>query len=135
MVSIQSELVRLLMRIGYAAAWQGLHKEAVAIFEGVGAVRPESEVPIIGASVVAMIAGNHDVAVQALKEGALDLNPASALARIHLGVALRLRGDEEEGLALLREVSAGSDDPEAAALAANVIQLPVEQLQTRLQTL
>lgn len=135
MVSIQSELVRLLMRIGYAAAWQGLHKEAVAIFEGVGAVRPESEVPIIGASVVAMIAGNHDVAVQALKEGALDLNPASALARIHLGVALRLRGDEEEGLTLLREVSAGSDDPEAAALAANVIQLPVEQLQTRLQTL
>jgi hypothetical protein len=135
MVSIQSELVRLLMRIGYAAAWQGLHKEAVAIFEGVGAVRPESEVPIIGASVVAMIAGNHDVAVQALKEGALDLNPASALARIHLGVALRLRGDEEEGLALLREVSAGSDDPEAAALAANVTQLPVEQLQTRLQTL
>lgn len=135
MVSIQSELVRLLMRIGYAAAWQGLHKEAVAIFEGVGAVRPESEVPIIGASVVAMIAGNHDVAVQALKEGALDLNPASALARIHLGVALRLRGDEEEGLTLLREVSAGSGDPEAAALAANVIQLPVEQLQTRLQTL
>lgn len=97
MVHIQSELVRLLMRIGYAAAWQGLHKEAVAIFEGVGAVRPESEVPIIGASVVAMIAGNHDVAVQVLKEGALDLNPDSDLARVHLGVALRLRGDEERG--------------------------------------
>jgi tetratricopeptide (TPR) repeat protein len=135
MVHIQSELVRLLMRIGYAAAWQGLHKEAVAIFEGVGAVRPESEVPIIGASVVAMIAGNHDVAVQVLKEGALDLNPDSDLARVHLGVALRLRGDEEEGLALLREVASNATDPESATLAGNVLQLPVEQLQPSLQSL
>jgi hypothetical protein len=134
MVHIQSELVRLLMRIGYAAAWQGLHKEAVTIFEGVGAVRPESEVPVIGASVVAMIAGKPDVAIQVLREGALDLNPESQLARVHLGVALRLKGDEEEGLSLLGQVASGPDS-EAAALAANLLQLPVEQLQPSLQTL
>lgn len=128
MVHIDSELVRLLMRIGYAAAWQGLHKEAVAIFDGVGAVRPESEVPVIGAAVVAMLSGNEDVAVQTLREGALGLNPDSTQARAHLGVALRLRGDEVEGTSLLREVASQTADPDAAAMARNVLALSTEQL-------
>ncbi len=128
MVHIDSELVRLLMRLGYAAAWNGLHKEAVAIFDGVGAVRPESEIPVIGAAVVAMLSGNYDVAVKTLRDGALDLNPDSALARAHLGVALRLLGDEDEGTALLHEVTANASDPDAAAMARNVLAMSVEQL-------
>ncbi|HEY1053452.1 MAG TPA: hypothetical protein VGE39_26955 [Prosthecobacter sp.] len=128
MVHIDSELVRLLMRIGYAAAWQGLHKEAVAIFDGVGAVRPESEVPIIGAAVVAMLSGHEDVAVRTLREGALGLNPDSAQALAHLGVALRLRGDEDEGTSLLQEVASQTADPDAAAMARNVLALSTEQL-------
>ncbi len=135
MVHIDSELVRLLMRIGYAAAWHGLYKEAVAIFDGVGAVRPESEVPVIGAAVVAMLSGHEDVAIKTLRESALELNPGSAQARAHLGVALRLRGEEDEGMALLREVAAQEDDPDAAAMARNVLPLTREQLNRNTQTL
>ena len=135
MVPIDSELVRLLMRVGYAAAWNGLYKEAVAVFDGVGAVRPESEVPVIGAAVVAMLSGNDDVAVKTLEEGALSLNPESAQARAHLGVALRLRGDEEEGLAILHKVAAQNSDPDAARMAANVLSLSVEQLKPNLKIL
>ena len=135
MVHIDSELVRLLMRVGYTAAWNGLHKEAVAIFDGVGAVRPESEVPVIGAAVVAMLSGNDDVAVKTLEEGALQLNPESAQARAHLGVALRLRGDEDEGLAILREVAAQTTDPDAARMAANVLSLSADQLKPNLKVL
>ena len=135
MVHIDSELVRLLMRIGYAAAWNGLHKEAIAIFDGVGAVRPESEVPVIGAAVVAMLSGHDDVAVKTLEEGALSLNPESALARAHLGVALRLRGDEEEGTAVLREVAAQTADSDAAQMASNVLSLTVEQLKPNFRIL
>lgn len=136
MVHIDSELVRLLMRTGYAAAWNGLHKEAVAIFDGVGAVRPESEIPVIGAAVVAMLTGNYEVAVKTLRDGALELNPDSALARAHLGAALRLMGDEDAGRALLQEVAASAAaDPDAAAMAANVLAMSQDQLKPNLKIL
>lgn len=135
MVHIDSELVRLLMRAGYAAAWNGLHQEALSIFAGVGAVRPENEVPMIGASVVAMLAGHYDVAVTTLREGALGLNPDSAMARAHLGAALRLRGDEAAGLALLQEVAAQTQDADAAAMAGNLATLSPDQLKPNLSLL
>ncbi len=135
MVHIDSELVRLLMRAGYAAAWNGLHKEAVAIFDGVGAVRPESEIPVIGGAVVAMLAGQYEVAVKTLRDGALDLNPESALAKAHLGVALRLLGDEDEGRALLEKVAASPADPDAAAMARNVLAMSLDQLKPNLKIL
>jgi hypothetical protein len=135
MVHIESELVRLLMRVGYTAAWNGLHKEAISIFDGVGAVRPESEIPVIGAAVVALLSGHYEVAVKTLREGALELNPESALARAHLGVALRLRGDEDEGLALLQEVTSQTADPDAAAMARNVLAMSSDQLKPNLKLL
>ena len=135
MVHIDSELVRLLMRAGYAAAWNGLHQEAIAIFDGVGAVRPESELPVIGAAVVALLSGHYEVAVKTLREGALDLNPDSALARAHLGVALRLHGDEDEGRALLHDVATQTVDPDAAIMARNVLAMTPDQLKPHLNLL
>lgn len=135
MVHIDSELVRLLMRAGYAAAWNGLHQEAVAIFDGVGAVRPESELPVIGAAVVALLAGHYEVAVKTLREGALDLNPDSALALAHLGVALRLHGEEDEGRAILHDVSTQTLDPDAATMARNVLAMAPDQLKPNLNIL
>jgi tetratricopeptide (TPR) repeat protein len=128
MIPIDSELVRLLMRLGYLAAWNGLYKEAIAVFDGVRAVRPESEVPIIAGAVVALLSGHPDVAVKSLKEGALVLNPGSDLARAHLGCALRLQGREEEGMAMLQEIASDSDQPEARAMAANLISLSPDQI-------
>lgn len=135
MFHIESELVRLLMRVGYAAAWNGLHKEAISMFDGVGAARPESELPVIGAAVVALLSGNYDVAAKTLLEGALQLNPESALARAHLGVVLRMRGDEEAGMAILREVSEQTTDADAAAMALNVISLSADQIKPNLKML
>lgn len=131
MIPVDSELVRLLMRIGYLAAWNGLYKEAIAVFDGVQAVRPESEVPVIGAAVVAMLSGNPEVAIRTLQEGALTLNPGSDLARAHLGCALRLQGREDEGMAILREVAATSTQADARAMAASLSSLPTEQIAPR----
>ncbi|WP_009965810.1 tetratricopeptide repeat protein [Verrucomicrobium spinosum] len=128
MIPVDSELVRLLMRIGYLAAWNGLYKEAIAVFDGVQAVRPESEIPIIGGAVVAILSGNPEVAIKSLKEGALTLNPGSDLARAHLGCALRLQGREEEGHAILQEVASTSSQPDARAMASNLLSLSSDQL-------
>jgi Flp pilus assembly protein TadD len=73
--------------------------------------------------------------VKTLREGALELTPDSALARAHLGVALRLRGDEDEGLALLQEVTSQTADPDAAAMARNVLAMSSDQLKPNLKLL
>ena len=128
MLEIESELVRLLMRIGYQGAWNGLYKDALTVFEGVGAVRPESEIPFIGAAAVALLSGNYQVAVEVLNNGALSRNPDSDLALAHLGCAVRLKGSEDEGRAILMDVAENSENPDARVLATNLLALSVENL-------
>jgi hypothetical protein len=128
MLDIESELVRLLMRIGYQGAWNGLYKDALSVFEGVGAVRPDSEIPFIGAAAVAMLSGNYDVAVQVLNQGALARNPDSDLALAHLGCAKRMQGSDDEGKAILLDVAENSENPEARQLATNLLALSREKL-------
>ncbi len=127
MLEIDSELVRLTMRIGYSAAWNGLFPEALKIFRGVSAVRPDSEVPLIGAGVVGMLSGDYEMSRKAL-ERAIENNPESDLAKAHLGCLLRLSGEEEEGKAMLEAICANSTDADAKSMAANVKDLPVEEL-------
>jgi len=126
MLEIDSEFVRLLMRIGYQGAWNGLYKDALATFQGVGAVRPESEIPFIGAAAVALLAGNYEVAVDVLNNGALARNPDSDLALAHLGCAIRLKGSEDEGRAILLDVAENSENSDARVLATNLLALTVE---------
>jgi len=128
MLEIESELVRLLMRIGYQGAWNGLYKDALSVFEGVGAVRPDNEVPFIGASVVAMLSGNYKVAVDVLKEGALSRNPDSDFARAHLGCAIRMQGSDDEGRSILQSVAENSANTDARQLAMNLLALPKDKL-------
>ncbi|HSJ01066.1 MAG: tetratricopeptide repeat protein [Verrucomicrobium sp.] len=131
MIPIDSELVRLLMRIGYLAAWNNLYKEATTVFDGVQAVRPESEIPIIGTAAVAILEGKLEVAVKSLEGGALKLNPGSDLARAHLGCALRLQGRESDGTTLLKEVAESTNDPNARAMAENLLTVSADQLLTK----
>lgn len=133
MLTIDSELVRLLMRAGYLATWNGLYREAITIFDAVRAIRPQSEMPVIGGAVVAMLNGEPDLAVRTLEEIALELNPQSAMSKAHLGCALRLMGQEEEGIEILREVREQCHDPDAADMAVNILNLSAEQLKPSLQ--
>jgi len=125
---VEPELLRLLLRLGYMAAWQGWQREAVAIFQAVRAARPQSELPAIGAAVLAMMAGNSELAVQMLREEALRLNPDSDYAKAHLGCALRLNGQDEEGLKLLTDLEQNSTEPSVREMAQNLRQFSRTQL-------
>lgn len=127
MMQIDSELVRLLMRIGYAAAWKGLYREALAVFRGVGAVRPDSEVPLIGVAMIGMLAKDFDMASRAL-DRAREAHPENDLVKAHWGCLLRLKGSDEEGLAVLNALAAESADPNARAMAERVKDLPADEL-------
>jgi Flp pilus assembly protein TadD len=126
MIKIDSELIRLVMRIGYAAAWNGLFDEALKIFTGVSAVRRESEVPMMGIAVVGFISGNLDLAQKALDE-ALKISPESDLVKAHHACLLRLLGKEEEGQALFAALE-NSQDPDAKSMSQKVKNIPTEEL-------
>jgi hypothetical protein len=126
------ELVRLLMRTGYWSVWHGLYAEAAALFNGAKAARPESEMPVLGMAVLAMVMQQPDSAVQLLRENALALAPRSELVQAHLGCALRLAGEESEGQDLLQRVVAGSRDEDARRMAVNLLRLSPSQLSPQL---
>lgn len=127
-----AELVRLLLRIGYWSVWHGLYSEAAALFSGAKAARPESEVPVLGMAVLAMVMQQPDSAVQVLREKALPLNPGSELVQAHLGCALRLAGRETEGLEILARLAGSATDPDARLMASNLVRLAPAQLSPQL---
>lgn len=120
--------MRLMMRLGYWSVWHGLNDEAAALFTGAQAARPQSEVPIIGMAVLAMALNRPEYAVQLLRDQALPLNPQSDVVSAHLGCALRLAGQEDEGVRLLQQIANSSTDPHARQMAQNLELKAAEQL-------
>jgi hypothetical protein len=114
---IGTPLVRLMMEIGYLATGNGFSAEAEVIFDGVRAVRPGSEVPIIGLAVTRMNAGRPFEAVSLLEEQALRLCPGSELALGFLGLALRLAGHTGRSQSVLEGLAAKATNPCAGAMA------------------
>jgi hypothetical protein len=114
---IGTPLIRLMTEIGYLATGSGFSAEADVIFEGVRAVRPGSEVPIIGLAVNRMNAGRPLEAVSVLEQQALRLSPGSELAQGFLGLALRLAGHTGRSQAVLENLAAKATNPCAGAMA------------------
>lgn len=127
-----AELVRLLMRIGYWSVWHGLFAEAATLFTGARAARPQSELPVLGMAVLALAMQKPDSAVQLLREHALPLNPDSELVQAHLGCALRMAGQESEGLYLLERIAALGTDADARLMATNLLEQAVSPLNPQL---
>jgi Flp pilus assembly protein TadD len=115
-MDVPSQAIRTLMEIGVAAAGTGLYRQAMAIFEGIEAMRPDSEGPAIGAALIQLNLNQHEEAIKALREGALAKNPASLEARMLLGVAFKLAGRGSECDNVIKELRA-SGDAQAKAFA------------------
>ena len=126
------ELVRLLMRLGYWSTWNGLYAEAATLFQGARAARPQSEIPVLGMAVLAMVMHKPEAAVQLLREAAVPLNPASELVEAHVGCALRLAGSEDEGMEILSRLSATAKDESARSMAASLVSLKPEYVKTEI---
>lgn len=115
------ELVQLLMEVGYVAAGNGFYKEAVVIFEGVRAIRPDSPFPEIGAAVLELNRRRANRAITILRDSALVKDPESDLAKSFLGLALRQAGYTQQSRNLLEEVVAANRDPVAVDMAAALL--------------
>jgi predicted Zn-dependent protease len=121
---VAPELVRLLTEIGLMGAGHGCTADADAIFEALMAARPDSELPVVGAAMARLGAGQPEGAVQLLRDKALKINPASDDARSLLGLALRFAGRAAESQAVLRELAETGKDPKAVSLARSLLSAP-----------
>jgi predicted Zn-dependent protease len=119
-VEVRSELVQQLMEIGYLASGGGMPSEAATVFAAVEAVRPTSELPLIGAAVARLNARRADEAIALLRQ-ALAKNPDSEYAAAFLGLALKQAGMSQASEDILRQVVSSGKCEQAVGLAKSLL--------------
>ena len=115
-MTVSTELVRQLMEVGYVAAGCGLSAEADRIFQGVKAVRPDSEAPVVGRAVAWMNAGKAPEAIGML-QAELQRLPESDVLMAFLGLAMQMAGLGQASETVLKQVVESGRDPSATAMA------------------
>jgi Flp pilus assembly protein TadD len=121
-MEVDTKLVQLLMEIGHIAGGHGYFDEARIIFEGIKAVRPESEYPLIGQAITQLNMGNYAEAARILGEEALGKNPENDLAASLLGLVLKISGLTSESERLLNHIVELDRDQTAVNMAKSILE-------------
>jgi len=116
MIEVPTEIVKLLMELGYLAEGQGLFKESRAIFEAVKSAREDSEYPLIGLAVCELNAGQYDIALKLLEE-AENLNSENYLIKSFKGLTYKLMGENSKARKVLDDVISNTEEKEALNMA------------------
>jgi len=103
MISMEQSQLALLMEAGYIYLGMQRFKEAKEVFEGVAALKPDSEIPLVALAGVSFCQGKLHEAIKVYKR-ALKLSPESIYAKAYLGEALFFSGEKSEAVKLLKEV-------------------------------
>jgi Flp pilus assembly protein TadD len=122
MTKIDSDLLKLLMEVGFMATNTGRLEEAAAIFEGVASARPKSAYPCIGLGCVAMGLGRFPEAVEILKQAPAGEPDEHELCQGFLGMALKLGGDHDEGRSVLTDLQTRGQNAVAVNMAAKLLE-------------
>jgi hypothetical protein len=117
---VRSEWLQLLMSVGYVACGQGRPSQAAVIFEGIAAVRPDSELPLIGLAMAQINLGKLMPAADTLLKRATKLNPGNQLVKALAAMTLRMAGLIDESDQILDAVIADGTDGCAIDLARNL---------------
>jgi len=111
MISMKKEHLALMMEAGYIYLGMQRFKEAKEVFEGLIALKSDSEVPLVALAGVSFCQGKLVEAIRVYRK-ALKLNPESIYARAYLGEALFFAKEKTEALKLLKEID--KEDPKGA---------------------
>lgn len=115
-IPISSEELRVMLETGYILREAARFDEAEAVFRGVMEFLPESEIPQVGLGTVYLQRGDFQSARE-ICESALQVNPASAYARVHYAEALLFARRREQAEAELNEIIAADPDSPHSATA------------------
>lgn len=112
MIQFDPYNLAVMVEAGFVYLGMQRFKEATEVFEGVHALAPENDIPIVAMGNVEFCRGQLTKAVRHYKN-ALKVSPDSLFAKVYLGEALLFQGKKKEGLNLLSEVQ--KIDPRGAA--------------------
>jgi hypothetical protein len=114
---VSSEVLQHLMQVGYMACGHGAPSLAVAIFKGIAAVRPNSELPLIGLAFACIHMGKLTAACDILVNQATPINPDNQTIKALAAMIFRMSGEFKASDTLLDEVIADGTDPRAVEFA------------------
>lgn len=120
-LGIEKEILQLLMEIGFLGADNFMPDIAEKLFVGIAAVRPKSELPLLGLGLCAMAKTNFPLAAYILGKKALPLNPKSSHVKNFLALALIRTGHVKNASDLAKEVLNDSSDPKEKEFAQNIL--------------
>lgn len=118
---IKKEILQLLMEIGFLGADNYMPDVAEKLFIGIAAIRPKSELPLLGLGLCAMAKTNFPLAAYILGKKALPLNPKSSHVKNFLALALIRTGHVKNAAELANEVLKDSTDPKEKEFAENIL--------------
>ncbi|MDR3143716.1 MAG: hypothetical protein LBT57_02635 [Puniceicoccales bacterium] len=118
---IPSDLLQVLTEIAHIAAGCGWQQRAEAIFDGIIAVRPESESPWIAYALAKISMGQLAEAFEMLTKRALVINPKSDLAKAFLGLILSRIGSRGLAEYFLNQVIDKNEIAEAVQIAKEIL--------------
>lgn len=111
MIDIPRDDLVLMLEAGYIYLAMGKLSEAKQVFEGLIALAPTHDVPVVALGNVLFAQKKYLQAIRVLKD-AIDVNPESAFAHAHLGEAYLFYGKRDDASKALAK--AVSLDPKGA---------------------
>ena len=119
-MELSTPTVQRLMEVGLLAAGNHMDADANKIFAAIAAVRPESEMPLIGRAIARLNKGNFGEAINLLGE-AVEKNPESEMAMTFLGMALKVSGMTAASEDALNQVVQSGNNEAAVELAKSLL--------------
>jgi Flp pilus assembly protein TadD len=121
-MKIESDLLKLLMEMGFLAVNTGRLGEAAVIFKGVARARPNSAYPRIGLGCVAMGRGDYAGAAEILNNAPATERAERDLCQGFLGMALKLDGRSDECREVLHQLQAEGENEVAVRMAGRLME-------------
>ena len=122
-MKIDSDLLKVLMEMGFLAIKAGKLGEAETIFQGVAQARPTSGHPQIGLGCVAMGRGDFDKAVEILEGAPAKEREERDLCMGFLAMALKLDGRSEECREVVARLQAEGKNEVAVRMAGRMMEM------------
>lgn len=120
-IGVDKDLLQTLYQIGISGIYQDCLGESETIFEGLRAVRPKSEVPLLGLALTRFAQVRAQDAIQILMDDALEINPDNYVIRAYLAMMLKRVGINDQAEELCEGIIKDNKD-EAAVAFAKIIQ-------------
>lgn len=122
MIDVPRDDLVLMLETGYIYLAMGKFVQAREVFEGIAALAPKHEVPVVAQGLVLFAQKKFLPAIRLHKE-AVALNPKSAFAHAHLGEAYLFSGKREEARKSLDKASELEPNGKAGEFARGLKQL------------